>query len=150
MLMVRASKRFRGRGSNAGFTFLEVLVAAIILVIVMFGLLQFGFRGRKQVDFEEDRRKATAAAQGRLDQAHRWSFAYLEELESNGGSDTTLVVDGRPYSVSLDVFPGGNSHWKRVRAAVSWQAKPKYGGAAVTRSDTVTTHIGRVFGEAPS
>ena len=43
------------RGARAaGFTLLEVLVAAVILVLVFFGIAQVYARGRGQVDFEEE------------------------------------------------------------------------------------------------
>ena len=142
--------RPRRRSREAGFTLIEVMVAAVILILVMYGLMQFYFRGRKHVDYEEHRRKATATAQARLDQARTWSYSYLEALEAGSGSDTTLNVDGRAYAVSLDVFPGGNEHYKRLRAVVSWDAEIEYGGASVTRTDTVTTHVGRLFGSPPS
>lgn len=80
---------------------LEVMVASLLLLIVLFGLAQFYTRGRTQVDYEEYRRKATAVSQTRMD-ALRRDFRY-EDLPALDETDTTYVVDGRNYRVLHDV-----------------------------------------------
>jgi hypothetical protein len=80
---------------------LEVMVASLLLLVVLFGLAQFYTRGRTQVDYEEYRRKATAVAQTRMD-ALRKDFRY-EDLPGLDGADTTYVVDGRNYRVLHEV-----------------------------------------------
>ena len=64
---------------------------------------------------EENRRKATAVGQARLDDVRAWAFDYLKELQAAADTtgyiaDTTLAVDGRDYLVSLFLRPGPNVH----------------------------------------
>src|SRR5512142_2627071 len=93
---------------GSGLTILEVLIAASLLLLVMFGLMQFYVRGRTQLDYEEDRRKATAVAQDRLDSLRR--IMTYEVLSDMGDTqihnahlalidDTTYAVDGRDFTV---------------------------------------------------
>ncbi len=134
---------------------IEVLVASILLIVVMYGLAQYFTRGRTQVDYEEDRRKATAVAQDRLEQARRWSFDYIQSRAAGNGSsanDTTYAVDGRSYTVSLwvteaDTVAAGNpvnDFLTRVRATVKWTFPVDYNQSNLaTRTLDATTLIGR-------
>jgi len=123
-----------------GFTLLEVMIAALILIIVMYGVAQFYTRGRRQIDYEEERRKATAAAQFRLDELKTFSYQLLPSYD---GTDTTMVVDGRTYTVGLDVTPEDpNDHATTVVAEVEWDL----GLTGDTRTLEVTTIIGRIVG----
>jgi prepilin-type N-terminal cleavage/methylation domain-containing protein len=124
----------------SGFTLIEVLVAAVLLLIVFFGLAQVYTRGRRQVDLEEDRRRATAVAQARLDGIRR-DFRY-ETLPGLDGTDTTFVVDKTSFVVSHDVTPATpEPQATTVAVTVTWNAI--VGGANVPRSLTATTLLAR-------
>ena len=131
-------------GDQRGFTFLEVLIAAFLLVIVMFGLMQYYVQGRKHMDFEESRRKATAVMQERLDQLRRRPY---DSLPAYDGTDTTITVDGRTFTLSHRVvpdFPGPNA--TTLRVAARWTEMVNYDPSnTFTRSDTMTTMVGRAF-----
>jgi len=117
------------------------MIAAVILIIVMYGVAQFYTRGRAQIDHEEERRKGTAAAQFRLDELRTFSYALLPGYD---GTDTTMVIDERTYVVGLDVSPESpNPHATTVVATVTWDIRNQPGD---TRSLEVTTIIGRVVG----
>ncbi len=108
-----------------------MLVAAFLLLVVFSGIAQVVLRGRIQIDYEEDRRKATAIAQARLDDIRR-DYRY-ESLPSL--ADTNYVVDGRAFTVSHDVEPGTpEAHATSLRLIVRWTAYAD--GRAVTRGDT--------------
>lgn len=133
-----------GAAGDRGMTLIEVMIAALLLVIVLFWLTQYYVQGRKHLDYEEQRRKATALAQARLDEARTWSYDYLLSLADSVAAETTRVVDGRPYTVGLRVEPGPNPYTSRVEAVVTWEAARNYeAGNAFTRSDTTTTLIAR-------
>lgn len=126
---------------------IEVLIAAVLVIVVMYWLTQYYVMGRKHLDYEEHRRKATAVAQARLDQVRDWPYDYLASLVDSVTVDTTMVVDGRSYDVSLTFSPGPNPHATKVQAVVMWQAGLPYEpGNAFTRRDTTTTLVGRRFG----
>ncbi len=124
-----AHHRFRRgpRPGESGFSLIEVMVAAILVIIVMYGLMQFFVRGRIQVDYEEDRRKATAVAQERIEQLRRWDFAYLISrqarqryrrrttrpwLWTDGPTRSAFTVS---YDKTVDEFLG-----RRQGDSVSW------------------------------
>lgn len=124
----------------AGFSLLEVLVAATLLMVVFFGLAQTHARARRQLDYEEDRRKASAVAQSRLDGLRR-DYRY-DDLVALDGVDTTYVVDDRSYRVALDVAVGTpESEATTLTATVAWTAKIT--GGEVDRSLSAVTILAR-------
>ena len=116
------------------------MVASILLIIVFFGLAQIYTRSRTQLDYEEDRRKATAIAQARLDGLRR-DYRY-DTLPSLNGTDTTFVADGRSYTVSHNISPHyPDSHATTCSLVVTWTAKVS--GNDVARTLEATTILGR-------
>ncbi|MBU2692640.1 MAG: prepilin-type N-terminal cleavage/methylation domain-containing protein [Candidatus Eisenbacteria bacterium] len=127
-------------GKERGFSLLEVLIAAVLLIIVFFGLAQLYMRGRNQLDYEEDRRKAIAVAQARID-GIRSDYRY-DTLPGLDGNDTTYVVDNRNFTVSHQIFAGvPEAEATTVTLNVSWTARVY--GNNVDRTLEVTTMLGR-------
>ncbi len=128
----------RRRTDEAGVTLIEVLVAAFLLLVVLTSIAQVVLRGRVQIDYEENRRRATAIAQARLDHLRRdYHYDALPHL-----SDTTYTVDGRSFSVSHDVEPGTpETLATSVRVIVRWTERVD--GQAITRGDTTVTILAR-------
>jgi len=117
-----------------------VLVAAFLLLIVMFGLMQFYVRGRTQLDYEEDRRKATAVAQARLDVLRR-GFTY-DLLPPLNGTTVTTTSDGRTYTIQHAVTVAApEPQATTVTLTVSWNAR--VGASTVQRSLVTTTILAR-------
>ncbi len=133
-----------GERDRSGFSLLEVLVAAFLLMVVFFGLAHIYTRGRVQMDHEEDRRRATAVLQARLDGIRRdYTFSTLPSL--NGAeNDTTYDVDDWPYTVhhvvTMDTPEIGAA---TVELTVTWAIPNDPQGD--TRSLTATTILGRVL-----
>jgi len=128
------------RRADAGFTLFETLIAAVLLLIVFFGLAQIYARGRRQLGYEEDRRKATQVVQGRIDGIRR-DLRY-DDLPSLDGTDTTLVVDGRSYTLSHTVTAGTpEDQATTLGITASWIAR--VAGSDVTRTLSSTTILGR-------
>lgn len=127
-------------GDQRGLTLLEVLIAAILIVIIFFGLAQYYARGRKHLGYEEDRRKATAVAQDRIDGIRRdYSF---DDLMSLNGKDTTYVVDNRTYVVSHTVLPNTpEDQATTLQITVNWDVDVS--GTVYERNLEVTTILGR-------
>jgi type II secretory pathway pseudopilin PulG len=127
-------------GGQDGITMIEILIAAFLIIIVFFGLTQYYTRGRTHLNYEEDRRKATAVAEDRIDGIRR-DFRY-DDLSGLDGSDTTYVVDDRSYTVSHVVTPNDpEDQATTLDLTVAWTAK--VGGSDVSRSLNVTTILGR-------
>lgn len=129
-------------GRQGGFSLLEVMIAAFLLIIVFFGLAQIYTRSRTQLDYEEDRRKATAVAQARLDGLRRdYRFDLLPALD---GTDTTIVADRRDYTISHHIFPHmPDSHATTCSLTVTWTAN--VGGTPVDRTLEATTILARAM-----
>ncbi len=128
--------------SIGGFSLLEVMIAAMLLVIVFFGLAQLYTRGRKQIAYEEDRRDATAVAQARLDAVRR-DYHYASLPSQNGNqNDTTYYVEGRQFKVHHVVTPESpDSFATTVTVTVTWQAKTQ--STTVDRTLSTTTVLAR-------
>jgi len=123
-----------------GFSLIEVMIAAFLLLIVFFGLAQIHARGRGQLVYEEDRRKASAVLEARMDGLRR-DYGY-DTLIALDGVDTTFVSDGKPYVVSHQVSmdtPQANA--AQVTLGVTWVANVS--GTPVSRSMSATTILAR-------
>ncbi len=136
-----SSSSARGAPSGqAGFSLLEVMIAAVLLLIVFSGLAQYVYRGRTQIGYEEDRRRATAIAEARLEGLRRdYRFDRLPALN---GTDTTYVSDGRQYLVSHEVATGvPEPQAATISLTVTWNASVS--GARVARRLVATTILAR-------
>ncbi len=137
MKAINRNRRNRKR-KDSGFTLIEVMIASFLLLIVFTGLAQTYTRGRRQIGYEADRRKATAILQARVDCLRRdYSYDTLPSL-----SDTTYVVGNRSYTVSHSVStadPELNSTTLSIQ--VSWTAKTESG--TVNRTEDCTTILSR-------
>ena len=134
-------------GDERGLTILEVLIAAVLLIVVMFWLTQFYVQGRKHLDYEENRRKATAVAQAQLDNVREWPYDSVLSWVDSTSMDTTVVQGGIPYDVKMVFTAGPNPHTTQVSAVVQWEAGVPYEPSnPFTRRDTTTTLIGRRVG----
>lgn len=130
----------RRRAGRSGFTLIETMIAAMLLVLVFFGLAQVYARGRRQIDFEEDRRKASAVAQARLDGIRR-DLRY-DDLPALAGTDTMYTVDGRSFVVSHEVqTETPEAMATTVTVTVTWNAAIE--GENVARDLACTTILAR-------
>jgi prepilin-type N-terminal cleavage/methylation domain-containing protein len=141
-------RRWIEKQGQSGFSLLEVMVAAFLLLVVFFGLAHIYTRGRVQMNHEEDRRRATAVLQARLDGIRRdYSFATLASL--NGATnDTTYNVDGWNYTVHHVVSMGvPEPQAATVELTLTWAIPNDPQGD--TRSMSTTTILGRSMPLAP-
>lgn len=124
--------------SESGFTLIEVMVASMLLLVVFFGLAQTYSRGRRQMGYEEDRRKASSILQARIDCLRRdYSYDTLAAL-----TDTVYVVDNRTYTVSHKISTADpEPQSTTVGLQVSWNARTESG--SVTRTENCTTILSR-------
>jgi len=133
----------RRRGSP-GTSLLEIMVSAFLLIIVFFALADTYRRGHVQLGYEEDRRKATAVAQGRIDRIRDlYSYDDLASL-----ADTNIVLEGHTYHVTHQVQAGTpEATATTLRVTVTWTER--VAGANVTRSLETTTILARALDYAP-
>ncbi|MBM3285865.1 MAG: type II secretion system protein [Candidatus Eisenbacteria bacterium] len=128
------------RAGEGGFSLVEIMIAASLLLIAFFGITRYFVGGRRQLDYEENRRRATTVAQMRLDGLRR-DYSY-DDLPLVHGVDTTFVLENRSYRVAHAVSADSpETGATRVRVAVSW--REKVSGSDVTRSLETTTVFGR-------
>lgn len=132
----RAPRAFQETGAGL----IEVMVASALVLIIFFGLSAFYRNGRMQLGLEEDRRRAVAIAQARLDGLRR-DYRY-DAIATLDGSDTTFVVDGRNFRVDhAVVIDTPESNAATVTVTVNWTAF--VGTNPVDRAVAGTTILGR-------
>jgi prepilin-type N-terminal cleavage/methylation domain-containing protein len=130
----------RPRRLDEGFSLVEVMVAAVLLLIVFYGISQYYVRGRTQLDFEENRRKATAIGEARLDGIRR-DFRY-DDLTTLNGRDTTYVLENKNFRVSHTVtVDTPEAQATTVTITVNWTER--VAGNNVARSLQATTILAR-------
>jgi type II secretory pathway pseudopilin PulG len=132
------------RSGEQGFSLLEVLIAASLLIIVFYGITQYYIRGRTQIDYEENRRKATAVAQNRLDGIRR-DYTY-DTLPALNGTTANFVVENKTYQVTHTIatdmaFLAAQTNATTITLTVRWPEK--VGASTVTRSLTTATVLAR-------
>ena len=122
-----------------GFTLIEVMIAATLVLLVFFGLAQVYALGRRQINLEESRRKATMLVQARLEGIRRdYQFDTLGTL---GAADGTVVVDNRSFQIShTAALLGTGEQAAAVTVTVTWLAPV---GEGVYRSVDGTTILAR-------
>jgi len=127
-----------------GFTLVEVMVATFLLVVVFAGLTAIYTRGRTQMDYEEDRRKATAVLQDRFDTIRpQYRFTTLETL--NGSPPVLYMVDNKRFTVGHLVVVGEpETQAATITLTVAWDARLE-SGISAARTMTCTTILGRAL-----
>lgn len=129
-----------GRIDRSGFTLLEVMIAAILLLIMFFGLARVHGAARKQIVMEDRRRAATSVLESHLE-AIRRDTTY-DNLPGLHAQSTQYVVDGVTYTarntISAD-YPEAQS--TTIGVTVSWPEM--INTTAITRSVVCTTILAR-------
>jgi type II secretory pathway pseudopilin PulG len=130
----------KSRRLDEGFSLVEVMVASFLLLIVFYGISQYYVRGRTQIDYEENRRKATALAEARLDGIRR-DYRY-DDLTSLSGQDTIYVVENKSFVVSHTVtVDAPEAQATTVGIVVTWTET--VAGNSVPRTVQATTILAR-------
>jgi prepilin-type N-terminal cleavage/methylation domain-containing protein len=126
--------------SQSGFTLIEVMVAAMTLLLLFFGMAQIFSKGRGQLVIDEDKRNAVAVAQARLESL-REDYRHID-LPGVAANDTTYVVGGRNYTVAHAVTADApENRATTVTVTVNWNAMVN--GNTIARSLDCTTILGR-------
>lgn len=139
---MRKTRRPRRPGfRNApGFTLVELMVAAFLILVVFFSVAQVYMYGRRQMVYEEDRRRASEVLESRME-ALRRDYTY-DGLPALNNTSVSFTVDGRTYTIAQTVTgesPQANA--TTVKLVVSWVAKVN--NTSATRTMQATTILGR-------
>ena len=123
-----------------GFTLLETVVAAALVLIIFFGIAAVQVRARTQMNLEQHRRMATGLMQAHVDGLRRTTdFDSLGDLD---GAETDYTVDGVTYTVTQDIaIDQPEEHAATVDVTLTWSES--VGGAPVPRTLQCSTIIAR-------
>lgn len=156
-----------GKPAEDGFTLLETVIAAVVAMIIFFGLAQIYTQGRTQMSFDQHHRQAAAIAQAHLDGIRRDNL--FDDLMNSGsggggggedddedddkdhdhgndgdtgGNDIVYTVDGVDYSVTELVAVGEpETHAATVEVTVTWT--DSFRGTDIARTLNCATILGR-------
>lgn len=125
---------------RAGFTLLEVMIAAILLLIMFFGLARVHGAARKQIVMEDRRRTATTVLESHVEAIRRdTSYNGLPGLHNQ---TTQYVVDGVTYTARNTITEATpEAQATTVLVAVSWPEM--INTTSLTRSVSCTTILAR-------
>lgn len=136
----RSRARRPGRVDRSGFTLLEVMIAAILLLIMFFGLARVHGAARKQIVMEDRRRTATNVLENHVE-AIRRDTTY-DGLAALNGRVVQYVVDGVTYSARNTITVATpEAQATTILVAVSWPEM--INTTAITRSVQCTTILAR-------
>ena len=125
---------------RAGFTMLEVMIAAILLLIMFFGLARVHGAARKQIVMEDHRRTATAVLANQLEAVRRDTT--YDSLASLNNQTTTYTLDGLTYTARNTITTDTpEAQATTILVAVSWPEL--IAATSVTRSVSATTILAR-------
>lgn len=128
------------RPGREGFTILETMIAAIILLLLFFGLARVYAGGRVQMRLEDHRRQASAVIQSHLETLRRDTT--YDNLPGLDGDQVDYVVDGITYTAATAIAAATpEPQATTIDVEVSWPEK--IGASTVTRTLTCTTILAR-------
>lgn len=134
--------RRQASGAESGFTLVEVMVSAFLVLIVFFGAAQYASKTRLLLNHDEHRRQAIAVAQARLEEI-RTSLTF-DTLATLANADTTYMVGGCNFNVQhivrVDTPQTGAA---TVTVNLTWNVVAN--GTAIPRSLSMTTILSRSF-----
>lgn len=141
----------RPLANQQGLTLLEVMLAAVILLFVLFSMISGYSMGRVNLDREEVKRRAVALAQDRMETMRARSNAPPVTANFNklqpSAIDTSYTVDGNVFTLVSGVtyLPPGSDRFSAtldlITMDVSWTVYKKAGTA--TRSIRIAGAIAR-------
>jgi prepilin-type N-terminal cleavage/methylation domain-containing protein len=130
----------KSKSNQRGFTLVEVMVAAMTLLLLFFGMAQIFSKGRGQLVVDEDKRNAVAVAQARLESL-REDYRHID-LPNVAANDTTYAVGGRIFTVEHAVAADApENRATTVTVTVNWTAMVN--GNSIPRALDCTTILGR-------
>jgi prepilin-type N-terminal cleavage/methylation domain-containing protein len=123
-----------------GFTLLEVMIAAILILLLFYGLARVHVSARRQMDLQEHRRVAATVMQSHLEGIRRdYDYDSLDDLD---GDEETVELDGLTYTVSSEVSVGvPEDQATTIDVEVAWSEE--IGGSVIPRSVSCTTILAR-------
>ena len=128
------------RPGRDGFTILETMIAAVILLLLFFGLARVYAGGRVQMRLEDHRRQASAVIQSHLETLRRDTT--YDNLPALDGDEVDYVVDGVTYTAATNITTATpESQATTIDVEVSWPER--IGASTVTRTLNCTTILAR-------
>lgn len=132
----RLSKRFK---SERGFTLIEIIVAAMLLLFALAGIVPFFLAGLSQASTVRYKSLATNIARERMEQIRQLDYREITEDSAEGVTlterfGTTAVGRDINFAIAYDVnnesYEEGTV--KKVTVNVTWDEPPAVSAAAIT------------------
>jgi type II secretory pathway pseudopilin PulG len=141
-----APTRWGGRSPESGFSLIELTIAAFILLVLAASIVAAGLGSRRQLDYEEVRRRALSIGQERFETL-RARFAFDDIVKAQ--VDTTITFDGTVFTLRSNVTEGTDPAGpdtldpfvKFVSDTVYWNALSADGSVTVRRRVVLGTYI---------
>ena len=128
-----------GYGGSRGFTIIEVMIAALLLLVAMAGFLPFFLSGLTQASSVRYKSLATNIAREHMEKVRRLDYREIgtpEELAERFGDTTSVGSEGRIITFDIDydveVTPYDLGTLKQVTVNVSWERDPVGSTASIT------------------
>ena len=128
----------KDRGSQ-GFTMIEVVVAAMLLLIAMAGFVPFFLSGLSQASSVRYKSLATNIARDRMEKVRRLDYREIgtpEELAERFGSTVTIGGEDRTMTFNMEYVVEESAYeegtLKKVTVNVDWEGNPVGSTASIT------------------
>ena len=138
-MISRLTTRARKDRDSRGFTMIEVVVAAMLLLIAMAGFVPFFLSGLSQASSVRYKSLATNIARERMEKVRRLDYREIgtpEELAERFGSAVTFDSEDRSMTFNVDYVVEESAYeegtLKKVTVNVDWDGTPVGSTASIT------------------
>ncbi len=126
--------------ATAGFTLIEIMVAAFLLLVMAAGFVPLFLTGLSQATSVRHKSIATNIAREKMEQVRKLDYREIQEDYGNATDPDNLsmrfgssaTVRGIPFTIDYSVPPQTAGDLKTVTITVSWNAPPEPTPAVIT------------------
>lgn len=131
-MILTVGRTYARSSKDGGFTLIEVMVAALLLLVAMAGFVPFFLSGLGQASSVRYKSIATNIAREHMEQIRQLDYREVESYSATETYKRDESATSIPFSVDCMVVEDTASKLKKVTITVAWVGPPKVSAASIT------------------